>query len=92
MSGAHDGVPPDSERRLRKIWALRQLHSVVLLVALLALYFFSQRLGHFLIERVTLYGLIVWPFFAIAIAWWDRHWVWKHQVRLLGLSEQGRKQ
>ena len=75
----------EREKLLRKVWLLRQLVSALLLVGLLAL-FFSARHGHFeWVESAMVFCLVSWPFYAVGIALWDRHWVWKHQDRMLDL-------
>jgi hypothetical protein len=87
-----DAIPPeDREPLLRKIWLLRQLHSVVLLAMLLGLFFLATQIGYDGVARITLYCIFGMPFFAAGIAWWDRHWVWKHQDWLLVRVGRGRK-
>ena len=71
---------------LNRIWLLRQLHGVVLLGALLTLFFFARHLGFDAVARMTRYCLYGWPVFVVAIAWWDRHWVWKNRERVLSWS------
>ncbi len=75
----------EREKLLRKIWLLRQLVSAVLLVALLALLFLARQYSYIRLAQFILLGLYVWPVYAVVIAWWDRHWVWKHQDRMLNV-------
>jgi hypothetical protein len=85
MTEGMDLSVAEKDRLLWRLWKRRQLNSVVLLVLLIVLYFLASDRGFGKIAQITLYGIFAMPLFAGVIAWWDVHWLWKNQERMLKL-------
>lgn len=91
MSEEQELSEEERDRILWRLWKRRQLNSVVLLAILIGLYFLASSRGLERIAQITFYCLLALPVFAGLIAWWDRHWLWKHQeqmLRILGRTKR----
>jgi hypothetical protein len=83
MSEKSEMTAEEKERLLRGLWRRRQLNSVVLLILLICLYLAASSKGHDGVAQISFYLIVALPVFAALIAWWDRHWLWKNQERML---------